>query len=237
MLKSKGNEILSLKSEVSKLKINGLIFDMDGLMVDTEKLLTRFWREAAAFYGWEMKQEHVLGIRSLAGKYAGPKLQREISPDFDYAKVRLKRIELMNAYIEKNGIEKKPGLDELIAYGKDSGMRLAVATATDNIRTKLYLESIGVYHHFDKVVCGNMVKSSKPDPDIYITASAELGLPPAECIALEDSPNGIKSAKGAGCVPVFVPDLSQPDDEISGLMYACCETLAHVIPVIEELNK
>ena len=99
--------------------INGLIFDMDGLMVDTEKLLTRFWREAAAFYGWEMKQEHVLGIRSLAGKYAGPKLQKEISPDFDYAKVRLKRIELMNAYIEKNGIEKKPGLDELIAYAEE----------------------------------------------------------------------------------------------------------------------
>ncbi|WP_294480304.1 HAD family phosphatase [uncultured Ruminococcus sp.] len=217
--------------------INGLIFDMDGLMVDTEKLLTRFWREAAAFYGWEMKQEHVLGIRSLAGKYAGPKLQKEISPDFDYAKVRLKRIELMNAYIEKNGIEKKPGLDELIAYGKDKGLRLAVATATDNVRTKLYLESIGVYHHFDKVVCGNMVKSSKPDPDIYLTASAELGLPPAECIALEDSPNGIHSAHSAGCVPVFVPDLSQPDEDTSALMYACCETLAHVIPVIEQLNR
>ena len=191
--------------------INGLIFDMDGLMVDTEKLLTRFWREAAAFYGWEMKQEHVLGIRSLAGKYAGPKLQKEISPDFDYAKVRLKRIELMNAYIEKNGIEKKPGLDELIAYGKDKGLSLAVATATDNVRTKLYLESIGVYHHFDKVVCGNMVKSPQT--------------------------NGIRSAKSAGCVPVFVPDLSQPDEETSALMFACCETLAHVIPVIEQLNK
>lgn len=219
------------------MKIKGLIFDMDGLMVDTEKLLTRFWREASAFYGWEMTQEHVLGIRSLAGKYAAPKLQREISPDFDYAKVRLKRIELMNAYIAENGIEKKAGLDELIAYGLDRGMRLAVATATDDVRTKLYLESIGVYHHFDRIICGNMVKSSKPDPDIYLTASAELGLPPEECIALEDSPNGIKSAKSAGCVPVFVPDLSQPDPETAGLMFACCETLAQVIPIIEELNR
>lgn len=218
------------------MKINGLIFDMDGLMVDTEKLLTRFWREAAAFYGWEMTQQHVLGIRSLAGKYAGPKLQREISPDFDYAKVRLKRIELMNAYIDAHGIEKKAGLDELIAYGKEKGLRLAVATATDNVRTKLYLESIGVYHFFDKIVCGNMVKSSKPDPDIYITASAELGLPPQECMALEDSPNGIKSAHGAGCVPVFVPDLSQPDEETASLMFACCEDLAKVIPVVEKLN-
>ena len=126
------------------MSIKGLIFDMDGLMVDTEKLLTRFWREASAFYGWEMTQEHVLGIRSLAGKYAGPKLQAQISPDFDYAKVRLKRIELMNAFIEENGIEKKAGLDELIAYGREKGLRLAVATATDNLRAKKYLESKGI---------------------------------------------------------------------------------------------
>lgn len=216
--------------------IKGLIFDMDGLMVDTEKLLTRFWREAAAFYGWEMTQEHVLGIRSLAGKYAAPKLQKEIAEDFDYYKVRLKRIELMNDFIEKNGIEKKPGLDELIAYGKDTGLKLAVATATDLERATKYLTSIDVFDKYDKVICGNMVKSSKPDPDIYITASAELGLPEGECIALEDSPNGIASASAAGCVPIFVPDLSEPDEQTAKLMYARCETLAHVIPVIEKLN-
>lgn len=216
--------------------IKGLIFDMDGLMVDTEKLLCRFWREAAAFYGWEMTQEHVLGIRSLAGKYAGPKLQKQIAPDFDYAKVRLKRIELMNDYIEKNGIEKKAGLDELIDYGRQTGLKLAVATATDLERATKYLKKIDVFDKYDKIICGNMVKSSKPDPDIYITASAELGLPECECIALEDSPNGIASASAAGCVPIFVPDLSEPDEETAKLMFARCETLAHVIPVIEKLN-
>ncbi len=215
------------------MDIKALIFDMDGLMVDTEKLLSRFWCEAAAFYGWEMTREHVLGIRSLAAKYAAPKLRAEIGEDFDYRKVRLKRIELMNSFIAKNGIEKKPGLDELIEYGKNRGLKLAVATATDNVRTEMYLTSIGVYDKFDKVICGNMVKASKPDPDIYLTASKELGLPPQQCIALEDSPNGIKSAHTAGCVPVFVPDLSQPDPETQKLMFACCETLAHVIPVID----
>lgn len=218
------------------MRINGLIFDMDGLMVDTEKLLTRFWREAAAFYGWNMTKEHVLGIRSLAGKYAAPKLKAEIGEDFDYYKVRLKRIELMNAFIEENGIEKKPGLDELIGYGKENGLRLAVATATDLERTKKYLSSINVIDWFDKIICGNMVRCSKPDPDIYITASRELGLPAGECIALEDSPNGIKSAKAAGCVPVFVPDLSQPDEETAALMYTCCTTLADVIGVVKKIN-
>ncbi|MBR1863301.1 MAG: HAD-IA family hydrolase [Ruminococcus sp.] len=219
------------------MKIKGLIFDMDGLMVDTEKLLCRFWQEAAAFYGWRMEKEHVLGIRSLAGKYAAPKLQAQICPEFDYVKVRLKRIELMNAYIAEHGIEKKPGLDELIAYGKDKGLRLAVATATDDKRTEMYLKSVGVYDKFDRVICGNMVKCSKPDPDIYLRASAALELPGEECIALEDSPNGIKSAKAAGCVPVFVPDLSGPDPETERLMFACCSTLADVIEVIEKINS
>ena len=216
-------------------KIKALIFDMDGLMVDTESLLTRFWREAAAFYGWQMTSQHVLGIRSLAAKYAAPQLQAEIAPDFDYQKVRLKRIELMNAFIEENGIEKKKGLDQLIAFAKEQGLRIAVATATDNVRTEKYLTSIGVYDKFDEIVCGNMVKASKPDPDIYLTASAKLGLPPENCVALEDSPNGIRSAKAAGCVPVFVPDLTPPDEETAQLMFACCEDLAQVIPVVKEL--
>ena len=219
------------------MKINGLIFDMDGLMVDTEKLLTRFWREAAAFYGWEMKQEHVLGIRSLAGKYAGPKLQREISPDFDYAKVRLKRIELMNAYIEKNGIEKKPGLDELLAYLHEQQYRIAVATATDRERTDSYLKQVQVYDFFDTFVCGDMVTTGKPDPEIYLKSSAALGLKPEQCLALEDSPNGILSAYRAGCKAVMIPDLSQPDEELKKYLSACVPSLVDIITLLKGVSE
>ena len=91
--------------------LKGVIFDMDGLMIDTEKLLTRFWCEAANHYGYPMTKEHVLGIRSLAAKYAIPHLKGIFGEDFDYYKVRAKRIELMNEFIRQNGIEKKKGLD------------------------------------------------------------------------------------------------------------------------------
>ena len=94
--------------------LKGVIFDMDGLMIDTEKLLTRFWCEAANHYGYPMTKEHVLGIRSLAAKYAIPHLKGIFGEDFDYYKVRGKRIELMNEFIRQNGIEKKKGLDELL---------------------------------------------------------------------------------------------------------------------------
>lgn len=217
--------------------IKGVIFDMDGLMIDTEKLLTRFWCEAAQFYGWNMTKEHVLGIRSLAAKYAEPHLKGIFGDDFNYFDVRTKRIELMNAYIAENGIEKKKGLDELLDYLDEAGLKKAVATATDRKRTKMYLTSIGVYDRFDKIVCGDMIKNGKPAPDIYITAAGELELPCGECMALEDSPNGIRSAFTAGCVPVMIPDLSQPDDETAKIMYEKCDDLSQVIDVLKKLNS
>ena len=115
--------------------IKGVIFDMDGLMLDTEKLLLRFWCEAARESGYPMEKEHVLSIRSLAAKYAIPKLKGYFGEDFDYQKVRSRRMELMNNYIEEHGIEKKKGLDELLAFLKENHYKIAVATATDLTRT------------------------------------------------------------------------------------------------------
>lgn len=213
------------------MEIKGVIFDMDGLMLDTEKLLTRFWIEAAKSFGFDMTMEHVLEIRSLAGKYAIPKLQEIFGLNFDYKAVRTKRIELMNEYIMKNGIEKKKGLDQLLEYLKGK-YRIAVATATDYERTEMYLKKVGVFDYFDKIICGPMVENGKPAPDIYIKACGELGLRPAECIALEDSPNGILSAYRAGCRPVMVPDLSQPDENTAAMLYAKADDLSMIIDIL-----
>lgn len=213
--------------------IKGVIFDMDGLMIDTEKLLTRFWCEAANLYGFNMTMEHVLGIRSLAAKFAEPKLKGIFGESFDYMAVRAKRIELMNDYIEKNGIEKKKGLDDLLEYLKQNGYSIAVATATDLKRTTAYLTRINIFDYFDKIVCASMVKSGKPEPDIYLKTSEELGFSPSECIALEDSPNGIISAHRAGCKPIMIPDLSEPDEELLKICEARLDSLDLVIDYLE----
>lgn len=216
-------------------KIRGVIFDMDGLMLDTEKLLTRFWCEAAAFYGFDMTPRHVLGIRSLAGKYAQPHLKGIFGEEFDYFSVRARCRELMDAYIQKHGIEKKQGLDELLESLSKRGLLLAVATATDEKRTKTYLEKVGVINYFDRLITGDMIINGKPNPDIYLKAAEMLGLKCCECLALEDSPNGIRSAYDAGCKPIMIPDLSQPDEQIRALLYGCFSSLKELCDQLDVL--
>ena len=215
------------------MEIKGLIFDMDGLMIDTEKLLQKFWVQAARELGYPMELEHTLQIRSLSAEPASAKLKEIVDENFDYYAVRNRRRALMREHVEKNGLEEKPGLGELLEYARQKKYRLGVATATDAQRTEQYLKSIGKYSYFDAFVCGGMVKKGKPEPDIYLEAARQLGLHPEECMALEDSPNGILSAYRAGCVPVMVPDLDQPDEETWKLLYRKVDTLQDVIPLLE----
>lgn len=217
-----------------KTMIKGVIFDMDGLMLDTERLLVRFWRQAAGEYGYEMTVRHVLDIRSLSRKYAVPQLKGIFGEQFEFEQIRARRIELMNAYIEKNGFEVKKGLFELLKYLKSGSYRTAVATATDHERTSAYLRRIDALEYFDEIICGDMVKNGKPEPDIYLAAAEKLGLEAGECAALEDSPNGIKSAYAAGCRVIMIPDLSQPDDSVAHMLSAVYESLDKAVDFFEK---
>lgn len=213
------------------MKIKGIISDMDGVILDTEKLYVRFWREAASFYGFPMTLEHALGIRSLSGKLAEGKLQGWFGKEFDYNAVRQKRIELMDEFVNQNGVEPKPGAKALLSYIKDNGYALALATATPVDRAGRYLKSVELYSFFDQIVSAREVKRGKPAPDIYLCAAKRLGLDPKECIALEDSQNGIRSAFAAGCKTIMVPDLDQPTEEIMPLLFGVANGLEDVINI------
>lgn len=213
--------------------IKGAVFDMDGLMTDTEKLYLRYWKEAAADFGYDMQNEHVYAIRSLARKYSIPKLKSFFGEDFPTEEVRARRTELINAHIEKYGIDVKKGLFELLDFLSSKGIKLAVATATPRERALHCLEKIDALRYFDAVICGDMIESGKPDPDIYLTAARELGLPPEQCAAFEDSPNGIKAAHSAGCHAIMIPDMTQPDEETIPLLSAVYGDLEQAIAYFE----
>lgn len=214
------------------MRIKGVISDMDGVILDSEKLYVRFWCEAANFYGYPMRREHALSIRSMARPFAIERLEGYFGSGFDYDAVRQKRVELMDQYIEENGIEAKQGALELLRFLKDGGYAVALATATPVERAERYLKKVGLLPYFDKIISARMVKNGKPAPDVYLYAAEQLGLPASECIALEDSPNGVRSAWAAGCKTVMVPDLDEPDEEIKPLLYAVASNLDEVINII-----
>lgn len=213
--------------------IKAVIFDMDGLILDTEKLLVRFWVQAANEMGFPMMRENALYLRSLHRSYAIPYLKEQFGDDFDYLKVRSRRMELMQEHLSQNPLELKPGAVELLDYLNNRRIPAAVCTATDYERASDYLTQVGIFDRFDKIICAAMVEKGKPSPDIYLYAAEQLGLPPDECMALEDSPNGVKSAASAGCVTVMVPDLTQPDTELNEIIHAKADSLSAVIEILE----
>jgi len=214
-------------------QIKGLLFDMDGLILDTEKLYTRFWQEAANALGYPMTREQALGMRSLGKEFGAAKLRSYFGDGISYDDVRRKRIALMDAFIEKEGVEAKTGVQELMTYLKEKGIRAAIATSSPLDRTEKYLASVGLKDVFDKLISGYMVKKGKPEPDIYQLAAAELGLEPCECLALEDSPTGILSASRAGCFPVMIPDQDAPTEETKNLLFAKADRLDEVISLLK----
>ena len=216
------------------MEIKGAIFDMDGLMLDTEKLYNRFWREAAAEFGYTMTYEHALAIRSMNPLKGSAILKSFLGEDFPYEEVKARRRVIMKEYVEKNGVEKKKGLDELLIFLKENQYKVAVATSSNINRTEWYLTSAGVWEYFDEVICGDMVKKGKPEPEIYLTASRQLGLEPKQCIALEDSPAGILSAMRAGCHPIFVPDLDEADEQTKERAEYIVDDLSEVIHLLKK---
>lgn len=224
-------------SMIHEKKVKGVLFDMDGIIIDTERLYTRFWMEAANSLGIPMKLEHALGIRATNHADAEAKLKTWFGPETSHKAIRDRRIEMMEAYIEENGVELKPGIYELMEYLKAHGIKTAIATSSPVDRVEKHLAGKNLYEKFDEIVTAYMVKKGKPEPDIYILAAEKLGLKPEECIALEDSPSGITSAYRAGCRTIMIPDQDEPTDEIRKMLFAKADRLDDVIGVIEELKN
>lgn len=208
--------------------IKAVVFDMDGVIIDTEKHYYAAWQQAAKEAGFPFTGEHALMLRSCDAKLASIQMQKIFGSDFDYYAIRERRREIVKERLEKYGLEKKPGIDEILRIIHEKGMKAAVATATPIDRAKEHLEQLGIYQLFDQVVSAKQVERGKPAPDVYLYACEQLGMKPEECIAVEDSPNGVKSAYQAGCKVVMIPDLTQPDEEIISLLYACRDSLVEL---------
>lgn len=213
-------------------KIKAVLFDMDGVLIDTEKYLTKFWQQAAREAGLDLDITEFYEFRSLASRFAAVEFQKKYGSQYDYFAIRERRKELMNAHLAEHGIEMKPEVKETLQVLKERGYYIAVVTATDEERTKQYLSEIGIYDWFDSIICATMVERGKPFPDVYLYACERIGCRPEECMAVEDSPNGVAAASAAGCRTVMVPDLTLPDSELEKKVIGVRESLSGILTLL-----
>ena len=214
--------------------IKAAVFDMDGLMFDTERLVYDNWQQMMDERGYEYSIEdfkQTVGRRKaeVQNFYFG-----RYGVDFPYWELSEHGKQMYIDKVKRDGIPVKSGLYETLSYLKEKGCKIALATSTSRQTAEFNLESAGVTEYFDALVCGGDVKNGKPHPEVFLTAAAALGEKPEDCIAFEDSINGIKSAYAAGMTTVMVPDFLEPTDEIRPMIGFLCKSLEESILFMEK---
>lgn len=209
--------------------IKAVIFDMDGVLLDTEKYYVKYWAMAGQMLGYPVTRAHGCWLRSFSGKFSNEMTKLVFGEDFDFWKVRSLRKQLMEPMHEKLVIEAMPDIAEVLDGLRAKKIMTAVATASDEKRARELLDYVGVLDKFDKILCTEMVENGKPMPDVYRLACKELGLRPSECMAVEDSPNGVMSAYSAGCQTVMAVDLTEPDEILKLMLYAKVDGLKELL--------
>ncbi len=194
------------------------LFDMDGTLLDTERIYQKYWKMASDELGFGLTEEDLLKFRSLSVKYGIALAEEMTGRKTAYEELRNRRKELMDPIMKDIEMPLKPFVAEALKVLKENGVRLGVATATRLDRTMDYLERAGLVSYFDEIISARSVENGKPAPDVYLYACERIGSKPCDTFAVEDAPNGVKSAYRAGCKVIMIPDLTEPDDEIEGMI-------------------
>ncbi|HEY8365318.1 MAG TPA: HAD family phosphatase [Haloplasmataceae bacterium] len=216
-------------------KFELIIFDMDGLMFDTEKLACTIWDKVLPEYNYQ-------GDFSFYEKIIGSNLERiratcfeHFGNDFPFEEIKNKRYSIMNEIIEKKGVPIKLGLYELLDFLKTKDISVALATSSGRDRANFILSKTKVIPYFDYILCGDEVTKSKPDPEIFLTVAKKLNCQKENTIVLEDSYAGITAAYNAHMKPIMVPDLKMPDEDILAKTYLVCQSLLEVRDFLENI--
>jgi HAD superfamily hydrolase (TIGR01509 family) len=216
---------------MTPLKYKAVIFDMDGLMVDTESIYSETSRRASAELGYPFDEAfyhaNFVGKRLVDSEAF---LQRHFGPDYPIDAYRA----LSDRYLREQfarGVPRKPGLTELLAWLEANNTRKVIATST--VRDLALLTLGDLAGRFESLSTGDEVANGKPAPDIFLLAASRLGHDPADCLVLEDSQAGIRAAHAAGAQPIWVPDLQTPSAEVGALAKRVCPSLHEVLTLLK----
>jgi HAD superfamily hydrolase (TIGR01509 family) len=208
-------------------EVHGVVFDMDGLLVDSETLYRDAMTEVSAAFGRDLPLSVFLRMVGLPHDQSRAVAIAHFGPDFpidDFIAAVWQNARARDAY----GVAVKPGVVELLDYLDSEGLPRAVATSSSHGAVEIQLGRNGLLSRFNTIVAAGDYARGKPNPDPFLTAAGRLGIDPAHCLALEDSHNGVRAAHAAGMMTIMVPDLLEPTAEMHDLCIMIAETLHHV---------
>lgn len=216
------------------LPLEAVIFDMDGLMIDTERIAQRAWQIAGREGGFEIDDETYILAVGRTREDTKKIFLDKYGASFPFDNLYERKQQIMYELIDTEGIPTKPGLFELYDLIDDLGIAKAVATSTARPTALKKLRIVNALDRFEVIVCGDEIKNGKPEPDIFLEAASRLDIAPEKCMVLEDSEAGVRAAHTAGMTPIMVPDMKQPSAEIADLAAHVLPSLWAVQPILRD---
>ena len=218
------------------MNFQAAIFDMDGLLLDTERVCKGIFEEACASLSVPFLEDVYLDIIGRNAQGIEQVIRAGYGSDLDYPTLHNAWKVRYNAVVKHQAIPVKHGVIELLTWLKNNNIPTAVATSTQQDVAKIKLSLAGLDHYFDNLTTGCEVKNGKPDPEIYLLAANRLNISPQQCLAFEDSNNGVLSAVSANMQTFQIPDLVQPSAEILTLGHTVSHSLSDVLATLKK-NK
>ena len=218
--------------------IRAVLFDMDGTVFDTEGIYRRCWFRAAADVGFDedidLFLERVCGLNHADMTAL---VNRVYSNAVSFETLWGRWLECIDEEMARGVLPFKAGAPDILFALKERGIKIALVTSSGQKTVARYLQMSRLEGVFDVIVTGNQVTRGKPHPECFLTAAQKLGIDPASCVVVEDSPNGVRAGHAAGMYTVMVPDLHPCTVELRSLLWQLCDTLTDLLPLIDNENQ
>lgn len=215
-------------------KVDAIIFDMDGVLIDSERRSFECYKEVFKEYDYQIDEEFYVKFIGTNVKSIKAMMEKEYGDDFPFDTIYEKKAKLTFEITERDGVIIKPGVHKLLDYLNKENYKIAVATSTRRERALQLLEKAKIKDKVNFVICGDQVENSKPNPEIFLKAAEGLNVNPENCMVIEDSDAGITAAHAANMVGIHVPDMKFLEDETKKMAFKICENLIKVKEYLEE---